>query len=569
MLLGSFDHLNYSAIQAFAALGVFAFAFFSPHFWEHRFHAAGALFSRFAARKRTAVVSVFLVAIVARLLLLPWFPVPVPGEAADEFSYLLMGDTFAHAHLAYPPHPLWLSFETFTENFHPTYSSMFFPAQGAILAVGQLLGHPWIGVLLSVALMCATIVWALQGWMTPRWALLGGFFALLNVGLLSYWVNSYWGGAAATIGGALVLGAMPRIRRQQRVRDALLLGIGMAVLANSRPFEGLIFCLPFAVALLLWMRRSYSPPARIALRKLVTPVIAVMLPTVAFIAYYDWRLTGNPLLTPHELYTQTYLTSPIFFWDHQKPLLHYNNPQIEELFSVFLPSYYRASWADLWKLSINKISLYRKVFLWAGAVPILMCVPLLLRDQKGRWLLAVAVLSLVGLFAVTSPLPHYAAPVLCVFYAVLVQALRHLRLLHFRGRWIGLGIARAAVVLLLFQTATAIPERLRHPDDWLGGFGLQGRAEVVNKLSHMPGKHLIIVRYGPEHDVNFDWVYNDADIDGSKVVWARDMGAEQNAKLLDYYRDRQVWRLTVDRDTEYSLEYNPSDDGKAVPQANH
>ncbi len=80
----------------------------------------------------------------------------------------------------------------------------------------------------------------------------------------------------------------------------------------------------------------------------------------------------------------------------------------------------------------------------------------------------------------------------------------------------------------------------------------------------MPGKHLIIVRYGPEHNVNFDWVYNDADIDGSKVVWARDMGAEQNAKLLAYYRDRQVWRLTVDRDTEQLLAYNPSDDGKPV-----
>jgi len=135
---------------------------------------------------------------------------------------------------------------------------------------------------------------------------------------------------------------------------------------------------------------------------------------------------------------------------------------------------------------------------------------------------------------------------------------RHYAVSAFRGRRIGLGVARAAVVLLLFQTATAIPERLRHP------FGLRSRAEVVNKLSHMPGKHLIIVRYGPAHNINFDWVYNDADIDRSKVVWARDMGAEQNAKLLAYYRDRQVWRLIVDRDTEQLFAYNPSDDGKPV-----
>jgi hypothetical protein len=568
MLLGSFGRFEYSAIQAFAALALFALAFFRPHVWEHWFRAAGAAFSRLAARKQAAVVSVFLVAIVARLLLLPWFPVPVPGEA-DEFSYLLMGDTFAHGHLAYPAHPLWLSFETFTENFHPTYCSMFFPAQGAVLAVGQYLGHPWIGVLLSVALMCATIVWALQGWMAPRWALLGGFFALLNVGLLSYWVDSYWGGATAATGGALVLGAIPRILHQQRVRDALVLGIGIAILANSRPFEGLIFCLPFAVALLLWMRRPSSPSARVTLRKLVAPVIAVMLPTVAFIAYYNWRLTGNPLLTPHQLYTQTYLTSPIFFWSHQKPPLHYNNPQIEEYFRVFAPGYYRSSWADFCRFSRRKISLYWEIFLWGGAVPILMCVPLLLRDRKGRWLLGVAGLCLLGLFVVVSPLPHYFAPALCVFYAVVVQALRHLRLIRFRGRRIGLGVARAAIVLLLFQTTTAIPERLRHPDDRFCVFGLRRRAEVVNKLNHVPGKHLIIVQYGPKHDINLDWVYNDADIDGSKVVWAREMGADQNAKLLAYYRDRSVWRLTVDHDTEQLRAYNPSGDGKPVHQTSH
>ena len=336
LLIKTFYRFNYSLIQPFAALAAFAFAVVRPHFGEHWFRLARARVSRFAARKRTAVVTVFLLAIIARVLLLPWFPVPVPTEA-DEFSYLLMGDTFAHGRLTYPPHPVWLSFETFTENSQPTYCSMFFPAQGAILAVGQCLGHPWIGVLLSVAVMCAAVVWALQGWMPPRWALLGGLFAVLNVGLLSYWIDSYWGGAAAATGGTLVLGAIPRILRQQRVRDALLLGIGMAILANSRPFEGLIFCLPFAVALLLWMLRSSSPPPRITIPKVLVPVIAVMLPTLAFIGYYNWRLTGNPLLTPHQLYTQTYLTSPAFFWSHQKPLLHYNNQQIEYYFNVFAP----------------------------------------------------------------------------------------------------------------------------------------------------------------------------------------------------------------------------------------
>jgi len=529
----------YSAFHALLAIGICAVAWSHPHLGERWFHAAEAAFSRFATRRKSAIVSVFLAAIGVRLLLLPWFQVPVPG-VADEFSYLLMGNMFAHGRLAYPPHPMWLSFETLMVNFFPTYSSMYFPAHGAVLAAGELLGHPWIGVLISVGALCAALVWALQAWMPTRWALLGGVFAILNIAVLGYWMNSYWGGAVAAIGGALVLGAVPRILRRQRVRDALLLGAGAAILANSRPFEGLILCLPFAIALALWMARS-SLPAPIRFWRVAAPAGAVLLATLAFIGYYNWRLTGDPLLPPHVLYYRTYLRSPIFVWQHQKSLPHYNNKQIEEAFAVSLPNFYNRTWAGLWKVSTEKIELYWEVFLWAGAFPILLCVPLLLRDRKGRWLLGEALICLLGLFAVTWSLPHYAAPAFCVFYAVLVQALRHLRVLRFRGKRVGLGLARAAVVLLLFQIATAIPERLYHPEAWFSVTGNEDRSLVLRKLDRVPGKHLVLVRYGENHNVDREWVFNDADIDGSKVVWAREMSAEQNARLLTYYGDRHVW----------------------------
>ena len=74
-----------------------------------------------------------------------------------------------------------------------------------------------------------------------------------------------------------------------------------------------------------------------------------------------------------------------------------------------------------------------------------------------------------------------------------------------------------------------------------GGGGLQQRVEIQRQLNATPGKHVVIVEYSDTHSVHEEWVYNGADIDGSKVVWARDLGPEQNARLLNYFKDRTVW----------------------------
>src|SRR5580704_15798679 len=152
---------------------LFLVALWKPAFGEVAFGRIERFFSRVAQHKTLAVCFMLIIVVAIRVVALPLLPVPIPG-IHDEFSYLLMADTFAHGRLANPTHPMRMSFETFHVNWFPTYSSMYPPAQGFVMAVGQLLGNPWIGVLLSDAAMCAAILWMLQAWMPARWALLGG-----------------------------------------------------------------------------------------------------------------------------------------------------------------------------------------------------------------------------------------------------------------------------------------------------------------------------------------------------------------------------------------------------------
>src|ERR1700680_1776644 len=381
--------------------------------------------SRFAERKTLSILVLFFSVIALRLLVLPLLPVPVPG-IHDEFSYLLMADTFAHGRLANPPHPMWISFETFHVNWFPKYASMYPPAQGFVLALGQILGHPWIGVMLSDAAMCAAILWMLQGWFPARWALLGGVLVALKFGIASNWMNSYWGGAAAALGGALVLAALPRIAKRAKVRDAILLGFGVAILANSRPYEGFLFCIPAGLWFLWWLigKTKARYPLHVRLQNVFAPLAVVVVLSAVFMGYCNWRLTGNPLLLPHVLNTRTYHTTGLFLWDHKKPEMHYRNQQFEDFYNVWERDNYDNTWADVARVSEEKLIRCGLTYFWVGELLLLPTVPFLFCDRKMRLFLATFLLVTAGVFVVIWSNAHYAAPLTCVIFALTVQAIR-------------------------------------------------------------------------------------------------------------------------------------------------
>ncbi len=524
-----------------------------------------------ARRRRLAVLTVGAAALGLRAAVLTILPIPYP-VFQDEFSYLLMGDTFAHGRLTNPTHPLWVHFETIAVNQHPTYSSMYYPAQGMFLAFGQaVFGHPFWGVWISVGLMCAAFCWMLQAWIPPFWALVGGLLAAVRIGGFSYWANSYWGGAVAAIGGALVLGALPRIKRNQRVRDALLMGAGFAILANSRPYEGLFFSIPVLIALTVWILRGSGETPRRRVFHVVFPLALVFAATLGFMLYYFWRTTHNPLLPPYVVNLRTYFVDPGFPWMHPRAIPAYHHEFLQNYYQGFGLSQFEFARTHPVFAAIIKV-----VMLWFFYLGPMLSLPFLALgfvlpygmslkdlDPKVSFLFIVCGVTLVGVLLPAYTNPHYAAPLTGAIYALVAMSMRRIRRWRFGSKRAGVMLVRsvpvAVVALLLLRIAIPIFHlRITNsgaPMTWCSPWTeIYPRAEIESRLQALPGRQLVLVHYGPQHDASASWVNNLADIDGAKVVWAHDMGSTQNEELIRYFPDRQVWLLNPE---EHEIQLTP------------
>lgn len=484
------------------------------------------------------------------------FPEPV---VHDEFSYLLGADTFVHGRLTNPPHPLAEHFQTFHVLQHPTYASKYPPGQALVLAVGiELGGRPIIGVWLSFALMCAAVYWMLRAWIGPRWALVGALGLAMRLAT-TYWVYQYWGGAVAALGGALVLGGAYRVVTGGRPRDAVLMALGAGILGVTRPYEGLLLCVPVAAVVLAWLiwrprRVPGVASGRHRLRSVVLPAVAVLAVFAAFTLRYNQAVTGDATRFPYLAYLQEYGRGPDFVWQQPRdvPLPENRLVRTYQLWELATADSLRSP-AGFVSRNGERLKLTVGFFLPMFLLAPLFALPLALRSRWVRLALVCLVVVGIGLAVSSWYQPHYAAPATALFVTLYFSCLawcRRLRVGRFDAgiylvsiilvAWAGTQLAKLALPIARVVRSGATPEEF--------AWGKR-RAAIERRLRSTDDKDVVIVRYGPKHSFHHEWVYNGADIDGSEVVWAHDLGPAKNANLMSYFRDRAVWLLEVSDDS--------------------
>jgi hypothetical protein len=520
------------------------------------FSAVERQLSRISRRPLLSIIVVGAATLVLRAAVLPVFPIPEP-IVHDEFGYLLAADTFAHGRLTNPTHRMWVHFETFSILQKPTYQCFAQPAQGMILALGKVVfGHPFWGVWLSVGLMCAAITWMLQGWLPPKWALLGGLLAMLRYGVLSNWGNSYWGGALGAIGGALVIGALPRIKAHQRVRDALWIALGLAILANNRPYEGVVLSVPVAVILCAWLFGKNQPPLKTSMQKVILPLALALTIAAVGTCYYFWRVTGSPFRMPYQIERQTYGVAPYLVWQHVRPVPVYNHAAMQKMYTgEELLGYH---------IFLSPVGMLLKLYLFwtfylgpALSLPFVMLLYSLPRSFSSRMipphtrvLLAIAAIFTCGVALESFYNTRYSAPATGIVLAFILLAMQNLRKWSPAGLFLSRAIPLICILtfgLRLSAGALRIPLSEYYEFAWhQKGAGSFGRAAIQDKLENMPGQHLVLVHYAPSHEPFAEWVYNEANIDLSKIVWGREMDSRENNRLIQYFKGRRVWLLDAD-----------------------
>lgn len=502
--------------------------------------------SRHGLPEPMRLVDGLLVAALAAVgTLVGWWTQGLAGPGThDEFSYLLMAETFAGGRLTNPSPPLWAFFETYYILVDPTYMSRFPPLQGFALALGWLVGLPAAGILLGIVVWSVAATWALNGFFARRWALLGGGFIALYFSVFHYWAQTYYGGALVATGGALVWGAAWRWHKYPRFHYGALLALGAAMLMLGRPFEGLLACLPPGVLLLAtWWRRGLAD--RAVWSRLILPCVLIVGAAGGFQLMLNRAVTGDALMYPYFAWEDRYLRVPVFVWDRDEPRPPLQHEEMERFREDHAMRIARYGTAKPWKIPL--IIAWRPLEqcrLTVGAGSLLLILAFLAwgRRQPGYGMaVGGLVISLVLFILGRAYFPHYQSPLVMAYILAALGGL-HVTWSRFatRGGWaLPLRLMLGFILLLNVASAVSLHEsyKMREFKELR-----EGITALLGREAPDADGHLVFVHYEEPPLYHNEWVFNPAALEASPVIWARDMGA-RNRELAARFSERRVVHL--------------------------
>jgi hypothetical protein len=339
---------------------------------------------------------------------------------------------------------------------------------------------------------------------------------------------------------------------------AIIFALGLAILANTRPFEGLVFGI-VAVGYLVLQWLDCRAPIGTVLRRAVLPMALLLIPVAAWMGYYNVQVTGHALALPYVVHDHQYaLVEPVLWETRVRPSPAYSNIFLRDFWQADRDAKLRAHHQILEGHALDLVVLVGFLVGLPLAVCMLLVARPLWRDPIAKRALVLALLGYVGPALDTRMLPHYAAAEAVFAYILAACALRALR-----NAWPGVEgryLMWGALVVFALPTGLGLLAPANRCLIGIPEYLEAHHAVIETQLQKQPGEHLVLVHYGPaamaavkNHQIYEELVYNHADIDGSKVIWARSLGADKDAELIRHYPNREVW--VVDEDSGVTLSH--------------
>lgn len=533
-------------------------AFARPSLFRSWFSRAEQRLRALSQHRWLCALVLFALPISVRLLLLPVYGVPAP-LISDEYAYLLQSDTFSQGRLTNPPPPFPARFASVYVMTEPTYTAEYQPAQGLLLAAGQkATGLPWSAVLVSMGVLCVVVYWALLAWLPGQWAFAGTLVIVaIEIGVLSYWMNSYWGGCVPAIAGALVFGGLLRLRDRKRAAFSFITAAGLIILFNSRPLECAFLSLLVLGALLYWTFVSKQISFG-ALAGRIAPVLALSgVLAGAFTLYYNSRVTGKALEFPYLLYRSKYGLPQGFFW--QKPVIA-SGPMPADIQAEYQDQLRqherRGSVKGLLVATGGKVRRFWEFYIGIPLTLTLLFLPFIWNRPNMRLALwALALIFVIDNLLFFAYFPHYSAPVTVLIVLVIIQCLRRMRSSGQTGLFLSRALPAVCIVGLLVPVCGRLLEPVLPSQHrgitrlWVSEFAHDTAREVfVPALQKQKGRQLVFVRYRPvDEQKKFEWIYNCANIEAEKIIWIRDsQDSVDNLQVLRRFAGRTVWLAEAD-----------------------